>query len=217
VVPMLRRFASMLSVAIATSLAVLWLMAVSPVSAGDPCYHGFDVPPLSSDATVEIKVMPCAFGPTVAHVATGSTVTFFNGPTYTHLITGANQAWGSRDTELEPTQTVSYTFDKAGTYPYACALHRGMSGTIVVEDVPAASSAVPGVATSVTGGDASTTGRATGGTTSEVPSSGDGAGLELAIALLLAGGAGVLLGAVVALAVMRPRRRQAEPSTPRTA
>src|SRR5207245_8147587 len=83
---------------------------------------------------VQIKVAPCAFAPTVTTVAVGSTVTFFNGPDYTHLITGANAEWGSRDVELRPGQEVSYRFDKAGVYPYACALHRGMSGTVIVGD-----------------------------------------------------------------------------------
>ena len=85
--------------------------------------------------------MPCAFGPTVAQVAVGAKVTFVNGPEFAHLVTGANQAWGSRDAEIQPGGTVSYTFDKAGVYPYACALHRGMSGAIIVGDAVAAAAA----------------------------------------------------------------------------
>lgn len=102
--------------------------------AGDPCYHGFDMPSRSDEATAEIKLAPCAFLPTVARVAPGTTVTFFNGPDFSHLITGAGQAWGDRDVELAPGATISYRFDEPGVYPYACALHRGMSGTIVVGD-----------------------------------------------------------------------------------
>jgi hypothetical protein len=74
----------------------------------------------------------CFFAPTVARVPVGATVTFFNGAGIVHLVTGANGEWGSRDAELQPEQSVSYRFDKPGVYPYACALHRGMSGTIVV-------------------------------------------------------------------------------------
>jgi plastocyanin len=137
---MSRRLASILA-----SLAVLavGLAAAPAVIAGDPCYHGFEIPARSEEAAYQIKVAPCAFAPTVAHVAVGATVTFFNGPDFVHLVTGANAEWGSRDVELRPGQQVSYRFDKAGIYPYACALHRGMSGAIVVGSVGAPAAAGP--------------------------------------------------------------------------
>jgi plastocyanin len=104
----------------------------TPVAAGDPCYHGFDLPPLTEGTDPQVKLLPCAFAPTVVRVAPGTTVEFFSGPYDVHLITGAGQQWGSRDVEVQPDTMVAYRFDRAGTYPYACALHRGMSGTIVV-------------------------------------------------------------------------------------
>jgi plastocyanin len=119
------------------SIAFLWLALTPLASAGDPCYHGFTMPPASTETSTEIKVAPCAFAPTVTQVAVGASVTFRNGSDFVHLITGANQAWGSRDMELAPGSTVSYAFPTAGIYPYACALHRGMSGVIVVGDVAA--------------------------------------------------------------------------------
>lgn len=116
------------------AFVLLGLMAAPATRAGDPCYHGTVIPPRTDAAETQIKVGPCFFGPTVARVPVGATVTFFNGPGFTHLITGANAEWGSRDVELKPDASVSYRFGKAGVYPYACALHRGMSGTIVVGD-----------------------------------------------------------------------------------
>jgi plastocyanin len=104
----------------------------TPVVAGDPCYHGFDLPPLTEGTDPQVKLLPCAFAPTVVRVAPGTTVEFYSGPYDVHLITGAGQEWGSRDVEVQPETMVAYRFDRAGTYPYACALHRGMSGTIVV-------------------------------------------------------------------------------------
>ena len=104
----------------------------APVAAGDPCYHGFDLPPLTEGTDPQVKLMPCAFAPTVVRVAPGTTVEFYSGPYDVHLITGAGQEWGSRDDEIQPDSMVSFRFLRAGTYPYACALHRGMSGTIVV-------------------------------------------------------------------------------------
>ena len=134
------------SIATSLSLFVLALVGAPAVVAGDPCYHGFEIPPRTEAAETQIKVAPCAFGPTVAHVAVGSTVTFFNGPDFVHLITGANAEWGSRDTQIQPNQQVSFRFDKPGVYPYACALHRGMSGAIVVGDVTAPTAATTGAA-----------------------------------------------------------------------
>lgn len=104
----------------------------TPVAAGDPCYHDFDIPPLTEGTDPQVKLMPCAFAPTVVRVAPGTTVKFYSGPYDVHLITGAGQEWGSRDDEIQPDSMVSFRFLRAGTYPYACALHRGMSGAIVV-------------------------------------------------------------------------------------
>ena len=107
---------------------------VAPVAAGDPCYHDFDIPPLTEGTDPQVKLLPCAFAPTVVRVPPGTTVEFFSGEFDVHLITGAGQTWGSRDDEIQPNSMVSYRFVRSGTYPYACALHRGMSGTIVVGD-----------------------------------------------------------------------------------
>jgi plastocyanin len=179
---MSRRVASILA-----TLAVLAIgLAAAPAAlAGDPCYHGFDIPSRTEAAANEIKVAPCWFGPTVSHVAVGSTVTFFNGPDFKHLITGANAEWGSRDTQLQPGQQVSYRFDRAGIYPYACALHQGMSGVIVVGDV-----APPAAAPATTGGSSGSAG-----------DGGAGALLPVAVAggLLV-----VLVGAGLFLARRRP-------------
>ena len=124
-------------------LVFAWLLAPATTVAGDPCYHGFELPARQVVATSQVKLEPCAFSPTIARVPVGATVTFANEGDFTHLVTGANQEWGSRDLELHPCSKVSYTFDKAGTYPYACALHRGMSGVIVVGDGGEAGLAAP--------------------------------------------------------------------------
>ena len=179
-------------------LTAAWLVAPATAVAGDPCYHGFDIPPRTTEATSEVKVAPCAFGPTIARIPVGGTVTFFNGPDFVHLITGANQEWGSRDAELSPNSQVSYTFDKPGIYPYACALHRGMSGAIVVGEAGSADATVP---------DTSTTS----------PPAARGSAPDLEVAGLAAGVAGVLLGAGTILILTRSRRRPAgEADTPAT-
>ena len=116
----------------ALALPVALLVAPAVALAGDPCYHDFAMPARSVSTSPAVKALDCAFAPTVTYVPVGTTVTFSNGSDWTHLITGANQEWGSRDTEVAANGSVAYTFDKAGVFPYACALHRGMTGAIVV-------------------------------------------------------------------------------------
>jgi plastocyanin len=118
----------------ALSLAAGSLAFAAPVAAGDPCYHDFDMPQRAEGTDPQIKMMACAFAPTVVRVPPGTTVQWFSGPDFVHLLTGADQEWGSRDNQVEPDSVVAYRFDRPGIYPYACALHRGMSGTIVVGD-----------------------------------------------------------------------------------
>ena len=137
----MRRLAAPLSLLVLASGLVLWLAVVPIVSAGDPCYHDYAMPSQTTASTAQVRLQPCAFSPTVTQVEVGETVTFTNGTDFTHLVTGANQAWGSRDVELLPGETADYRFDTAGTYPYACALHRGMSGVILVGDAQAAAAA----------------------------------------------------------------------------
>ena len=202
----MRHVARLLALAATSSLAILWLIAAPTTSAGDPCYHDFTMPATTTGEETQIKLMPCAFAPTVAQVPVGSTVTFFNGSGFAHLVTGANQGWGSRDTEVRPDGTVSYTFDRPGVYPYACALHRGMSGTIVVGDV------VPATSVGATGAGATTTGTAPTGTTTSATGALDGPAM-----LALAVGTGIVVGAAIAVLASRRRRTPEEPASPQAA
>ena len=111
-------------------------LAVAPaaVFAGDPCYHGYTIPPPTSEATSTVTLEPCAFVPTTARVAPGTTVTFANVSDMPHLVTGANGSWGDRDAEIVANASRTVTFDRPGIYAFSCALHRGMTGVIVVGD-----------------------------------------------------------------------------------
>ncbi len=142
-------------------LAVGWLVAPVTVVAGDPCYHGFDFPQRTVAATSKVSALNCAFAPTVARIPVGGTVTFKDSSGFGHLVTGANQEWGERDKELPANGTVSYTFDEAGIYPYACAIHTGMSGTVTVgegNDGGEAALAAPVAATTPPGAGGDATG-----------------------------------------------------------
>lgn len=189
---MRRTLASILGLFAVASLLAAWLVAVPLVSAGNPCFHGFDIPDASTSTSNEVSLEPCAFTPTVTNVAVGSLVTFKNGPEFSHLVTGADQTWGSREVEIQPNRSVAYRFDKAGVFPYACALHPGMSGVIVVGDV-ATTAAAPA--------SNDTTPPSAPAPTSSVD------GLALAVVAVLAAIAGGVAGAAAVFLALRPRRQ----------
>ncbi|MEP6870400.1 MAG: cupredoxin domain-containing protein [Anaerolineaceae bacterium] len=71
------------------------------------------------------------FTPTVLRVEPGTKVTFRNNDDSPHQINGLS--WGSSGT-LSKESLTEQKFDQPGLYPYACILHPGMVGVIVVGD-----------------------------------------------------------------------------------
>ena len=137
------------------ALATLAALAPSPAAlAGDPCFHGYSIPPPTTEATSSVGMEPCAFVPTNVRVAAGATVTFTNTSGEAHLLTGANQAWGDREQEIGPGGTISVTFDQPGVYAFSCAIHRGMTGAVIVGGGDGAAAAAP-VSSTGAGADAS--------------------------------------------------------------
>ena len=146
---MFRRLRVLLAIGGLISLA----LALAPgVAAGDPCYHGYTIPPTTSAATSTVNLEPCAFVPTTARVSAGTTVTFDNVSEMSHLVLGANGSWGDRDLELAAGAARTVRFDRPGIYPFSCALHRGMTGVIVVGS-PDASDLAAAAPTSTAGTD----------------------------------------------------------------
>ncbi len=205
-----RRLAHLVRLVAVPSLLVLGTVTAPAVSAGDPCFHGYEMPPTTVGAGSDIKLMPCSFGPTITTVPVGTEVTFHNGPDYTHLITGANQAWGSRDVEVQPNTSISYTFDEPGVYPYACALHVGMAGAIVVGD-PDDAVAAGSTDGSITGGSGGSTNETTetgasapdAATTAATITEADASNILPLVALGI--GAGLVAGAAAAWLAIRRR------------
>ena len=73
------------------------------------------------------------FSPGTLSIAPGNTVTWeISGATHNVTFTGPAPAGGNVP-DTQAGSSVSRTFDSAGTYPYDCTRHSGMSGTVVVE------------------------------------------------------------------------------------
>jgi plastocyanin len=84
-----------------------------------------------SAATAEVKIDNFSFAPQTLTVPVGTTVTWTNRDDIPHTVVSTDGVFKSkvRDTD----EKFSYTFVKAGTYPYYCSVHPKMTGNIVVQ------------------------------------------------------------------------------------
>ena len=80
----------------------------------------------------EVVIQGFAFDPTPRTVSAGTTVTWVNQDGVNHTSTGGSgpETWNSG--ALATNGSFSHTFNAQGTYQYACTIHPGMRGTIVV-------------------------------------------------------------------------------------
>jgi plastocyanin len=83
--------------------------------------------PTSNGASVAI--VNFAFSPQSLTIQAGTTVTWTNLDSETQSVTADNGVFNAR---VPPGGSVSFTFKRAGTYPYHCVPHPEMTGTIIV-------------------------------------------------------------------------------------
>jgi plastocyanin len=88
-------------------------------------------PPLTNGSTTSIEIKNFCYGPTVAHVRPGDTITWVNRDSIEHTVTGANRAFGSYRV-LALDQSRAWRFERPGVYPYYCVVHPGMVAAVVV-------------------------------------------------------------------------------------
>jgi plastocyanin len=85
----------------------------------------------AAQSTVEIKIDNFSFVPPLLKVAVGATVTWVNRDDIPHTAVSTEKVFKSK--VLDTDDKYSYTFIKAGTYPYFCSLHPKMTGQVVVQ------------------------------------------------------------------------------------
>ena len=85
----------------------------------------------ASAKSAEVKIDNFSFALGTLTVAVGTTVTWTNPNDIPHTVVSTDGVFKSkvRDTD----EKFSYTFTKAGTYPYFCSIHPKMTGTVVVQ------------------------------------------------------------------------------------
>ncbi len=82
-------------------------------------------------AAMEVKIDNFSFGPAAITVPVGTTVTWTNRDDIPHTVVSDDKVFKSK--VLDTDEKFSYTFSKAGTYPYFCSVHPKMTGKVVVQ------------------------------------------------------------------------------------
>ena len=82
-------------------------------------------------ATAEVKIDNFSFGPATLTVAPGTTVTWVNRDDIPHTVVSTDSVFKSKGVDTD--EKFSFTFTKAGTFPYFCSIHPKMTATVVVK------------------------------------------------------------------------------------
>jgi len=110
------------------SLTVPVMIAMLLLLAGSPSVRANDH---SSAANATVKIDNFVFGPQTLTVPVGTTVTWTNSDYIPHTSVSTDGVFKSK--VLDTDEKFSYTFTKAGTYPYYCTIHPKMTGKVVVQ------------------------------------------------------------------------------------
>lgn len=112
--------------AAAAAGTLVTLVPASAAAGGGGCHGGYTSEARGAAVTLQNFCMD----PLVIRVAKGGTVTWTNTDDAPHNVLGAARQWGDYET-LGIGESVSWRFDKDGTFPYACTIHPGMVGAVV--------------------------------------------------------------------------------------
>jgi plastocyanin len=85
----------------------------------------------SDEGSGVVSVADFTFDPAETKVAAGTKVTWNNEDPAPHTVTEVDGGFDSGT--LDPGDSFSFTFEKAGTYRYRCNIHPEMEGTVEVE------------------------------------------------------------------------------------
>ena len=83
--------------------------------------------------TTEVKIDNFSFGPAALTVPVGTTVTWTNRDDIPHTVVSTDDPKVFKSKVLDTDEKFSFTFSKAGTYPYFCSIHPKMTGKVIVQ------------------------------------------------------------------------------------
>jgi len=85
----------------------------------------------SSLGAKKVSIDGTAYTPTTLRVKTGDSITWTNGDPFAHTV--MSRAGGFDSQTIASGQSWTYHATRAGEFPYVCALHPTMKGTLIVE------------------------------------------------------------------------------------
>ena len=83
--------------------------------------------------SAEVKIDNFSFGPATLTVSVGTTVTWTNRDDIPHTVVSTDDPKVFKSKVLDTDERFSFTFSKAGTYPYFCSIHPKMTAKVVVQ------------------------------------------------------------------------------------
>src|ERR1700685_4446399 len=104
------------------------VIATALLLAGSPTITASDQP---SAPNAAVNIDNFVFGPQTITVPVGATVTWTNKDDIPHTSVSTDGVFKSKVLDTE--EKFSYTFSKAGSYPYYCTIHPKMTGKVIVQ------------------------------------------------------------------------------------
>ena len=117
------------SVSIA-ALIVALLLGIGTLATGQ---RNFLASAQQKPETTEVKIDNFSFGPAALTVPVGTTVTWTNRDDIPHTVVSTDDPKTFKSKVLDTDEKFSFTFSKAGTYPYFCSIHPKMTGKVIVQ------------------------------------------------------------------------------------
>jgi plastocyanin len=105
--------------------------AVVTATSGGQTSLPFPIQVTAGSVAVVVTMQANTFTPTQATIRVGQSV-LYDFPADQHNVIFAQRTGKPADIPVTSGQSVSRTFGTAGTFPYDCTLHPGMSGQIIV-------------------------------------------------------------------------------------
>jgi plastocyanin len=117
---------------LAAGLLLTWLGRVPGTMAAQATLSPTRAEATTAAATApQVTVEQATFGPAALTIRAGTTVTWVNNDDDLHTVTSTQGLFASPG--LDHGDTFAYRFTAPGMYPYFCALHPHMQGTIIVQ------------------------------------------------------------------------------------
>jgi plastocyanin len=115
--------------ALVSSLGAALVLGMGALGAGQ---QHLELSAQQKPETAEVKIDNFSFGPATLTIPVGTIVTWTNRDDIPHTVVSTDGVFKSK--VLDTDEKFSFTFSKAGSYPYFCSIHPKMTGKVIVSE-----------------------------------------------------------------------------------